>query len=63
MVKKIEKYFSKHVYLNSFSHIMIGLGLGALLTNDFLNPHPVRYGLIFFVVGALGHLYAYVSKK
>lgn len=62
-MKKVEKYFSKHVYLNSFVHVVTGLGLGILLTNGFFNPHPLRYGLFFLVLGALGHLVAYSGKK
>jgi hypothetical protein len=58
-LKKIEKYFSKHVYLNSLGHLIGGVGIGALLTNSFLNPHPVRYGIALIVVAVLFHVYAY----
>ncbi|MBI4100262.1 hypothetical protein HY439_00775 [Candidatus Microgenomates bacterium] len=61
-MKKIEKYFSKHVYMNSISHVFVGLGLGALLANGYFNPHPVRYGMVFLAIGIFGHLYAYFEK-
>lgn len=62
-LKKIEKYFAKHVYLNSLTHLLGGIGIGALLTNGFLNPHPVRYGVAFLAVALLFHAYAYFQGK
>lgn len=62
-LKKIEKYFAKHALVGSLSNLAIGFGLGALLTHGFLDPHPVRYGLMIAGVGVLGYLYAYFSKK
>ena len=61
-MKKIEKYFAKHVYFNSLGHLLTGVGIGALITNGFLNPHPVRYGITLIVVGVLFHAYAYFQK-
>ncbi len=52
-MKKIEKYFAKHIYLNWLGGLIVGTGIGALITNSFLNPHPVRYGLALIVVGLL----------
>lgn len=61
-LKRIEKYFVKHVYANSFAHIIAGVGIGALITNSFLNPHPVRYGITLIAVGLLFYVYAYFQK-
>ncbi|MCL5435123.1 MAG: hypothetical protein M1405_01920 [Patescibacteria group bacterium] len=61
-LKKIEKYFAKHVYFNSLAHLIGGIGIGALITNSFLNPHPVRYGLALLVLALLFHVYAYYQK-
>ncbi|MCL5434858.1 MAG: hypothetical protein M1405_00515 [Patescibacteria group bacterium] len=63
MYKKIEKYFSKHVYVNSFAHLLIGVGVGILITNSFVNPHPLRYGLALVAIGVLIHFYAYFQEK
>lgn len=63
MVKKIEKYFSQHPTVNALSHLLVGLGIGALLTHSVFDPHPVRYGLFFLVLGGMGHLYVYLNKK
>jgi hypothetical protein len=60
-LKKAEKYFSKHVYINSLTHFAAGLGIGALLTHTLFDPHPVRIGLILIALAVLGHLYAYVK--
>jgi len=61
-VKKISRYFSKHVFVNSFVHIVIGAGLGVLLTHGIFDPHPVRFGIIFLVLGVVGYIYAYIGK-
>ena len=62
ILKRIEKYFAKHVYFNSFAHLVVGVGIGALITNSFLNPHPVRYGIALITIGVLFHAYAYFQK-
>lgn len=62
-MKKVEKYFSRHIYQNSFFHVMVGIGFGILLTHDFFDPHPLRYGVGFLLIGALGHVFAYTNKK
>lgn len=62
-MEKINKYFSKHVYLNSIFHVVGGIGIGVLLTHPYFDPHPLRYGIILLLVGLLGHGYAYISKK
>lgn len=61
-LKRIEKYFAKHVYINSFAHLVAGVGIGALITNGFLNPHPLRYGIALITIGVLFHVYAYYQK-
>nr|MBI5455624.1 hypothetical protein [Candidatus Levybacteria bacterium] len=61
-LKRIEKYFAKHVRFNSLTHLIGGIGIGALITNGFLNPHPLRYGVVLLVVALLFHAYAYYQK-
>lgn len=61
-LKKTEKYFAKHVWFNSLTHLIGGVGIGALLTNSFFNPHPLRYGVVLLVVALLFHAYAYYQK-
>lgn len=62
-LKKIEKYFAKHVWFNSLGHLIGGVGIGALLTDGFFNPHPLRWGAGLIVVALLFHAYAYYRKN
>ncbi|MCL6096843.1 MAG: hypothetical protein M1444_04165 [Patescibacteria group bacterium] len=61
-MKRIEKYFAKHVYFNTLTHLIGGIGIGALITNGFLNPHPLRYGVALLVLALLFYTYAYFQK-
>lgn len=56
--KKWLVYFGKHPLHNALSHILIGIGLGMLLTYPMAGAHPVRWGVAFLAVGILGHLWA-----
>ena len=62
-LKRIEKYFAKHVYFNTLTHLIGGIGIGALITYGFLNPHPLRYGLLLLGVALVMHVYAYYEGK
>ena len=62
-MKKIEKYFTKHVWFNSLGHLIGGIGIGVLLTDSFFNPHPLRWGVGLIVVALLFHAYAYYQKN
>lgn len=55
-LKKMKKYYSKHVSENSIVHLIMGLGLGFLLTYPMAGPHPVRWGIAFLAVGLAWHL-------
>lgn len=57
MHKKMKKYFSEHPYYNAGVHLVIGMGLGILLTWPVFMPHPVRWGVGLIVLGILGHFY------
>ncbi len=56
-------YFKKYPMYNSFVHVVIGLGLGALLTYPVAGAHPLRWGLGILAIGLLGHLYPMVEGK
>lgn len=58
LYKKGLVYFSRHPLHNALSHILVGMGLGMLLTYPMAGAHPVRWGVAFLVVGILGHLWA-----
>ena len=61
--KNAMKYFSKNVEFNSATHLLTGIGIGALLTYPIAGMHPVRFGLIFIVLGILGHIWAMTHKS
>jgi len=63
MYKKALKYFSLHPYYNSVVHVLIGLGLGILITYPLVGEHPVRWGIALVALGLLGHLYPLMAKK
>lgn len=46
-----------------FGNLIIGVGLGALLTYPFFGSHPVKWGIALIIVGLLGHLYPKIIKK
>lgn len=56
-------YFGKHIEFNSVVHILIGIGIGALLTYPVAGIHPVRFGLVFLILGILGHVWAATHKS
>ncbi|MDD5147440.1 MAG: hypothetical protein PHV63_02740 [Candidatus Daviesbacteria bacterium] len=62
MYKQISQYFKNHVYYNSAVHILVGIGVGILLTYPLAGAHPVRWGLGFLALGILGHLCPLVKK-
>lgn len=61
--KTMMKYFGKHVEFNSVVHVLIGVGIGALLTYPVAGMHPVRFGLIFLILGLGGHIWAATHKS
>ncbi len=56
------KYFQKHTDFNSLTHISLGVGIGALLTYPVAGGHPVRFSLIFIILGILGHVWAATQR-
>lgn len=59
---RIEGYFSRHVFANSFFHLCAGIGLGALLTHALFDPHPIRWAVGFIAVAAFGHYWAWKTR-
>lgn len=63
MYKQMKRYMKDHPMYNGFVHLIIGVGIGALLTYSVFGSHPVRWGVALIAVGLLGHLYPTMSKK
>jgi hypothetical protein len=60
--QKIIKYYGKHPMYAAFVNLIIGIGIGIIISRP-LGVHPVRYGLIILAVGILGKLYPLVKGK
>ena len=61
-IKKLEKYFSKHIWYGNAVHLSIGIGVGILATYPLVGSHPLRWGIFFLALGLLGHLWAISIK-
>lgn len=60
--KNAVKYFTKHPDQNAFVHLLLGIGIGFLLTYPVAETHPVRWGALFLLLGAIGHVWAAIQK-
>ena len=61
-IKTAMTYFEKHADFNGLTHVLLGIGFGALLTYPLFDTHPVRFGLLFLVLGIGGHVWAATHK-
>lgn len=62
-IRASKKYFEKHADFNALTHVLLGVGFGAVLTYPVFGSHPVRYGLIFLVIGIGCHIWAATRKS
>ena len=62
-MKRVEKYFSRHVMANSAAHLFLGVGLGLLAARPLAATHPVRWALVFIAIGIGIHFMAMTEKK
>jgi hypothetical protein len=60
--KNAMKFFSKYPAQNSFVHLLLGVGIGFLLAYPVVAEHPVRWGALFVLMGAVGHCWAGFQK-
>jgi len=42
--------------LRNASFLLMGVGVGVLLTNPLLNPHPLRWGFVLAAIGLVSYL-------
>lgn len=63
MYKRVVKYLSAHPVYNSTVHVLIGAGIGVLVTYPFIGDHPLRWGVGLLALGVAGHLYPLFVKK
>ena len=43
-------------------HLLIGIGIGILITYPLIGEHPLRWGVAILVAGLLAHLYPLIVK-
>lgn len=60
--QKLLKYFSRHPTYSAIVHLLIGIGVGILITYPVVGSHPLRWGLAILTVGLLAHLYPLLVK-
>jgi hypothetical protein len=60
--KNAMKFFAKYPNQNFFISLIAGIGLGFLLTYPVAGPHPVRWGLVFLLMAAVGFWWAGQQK-
>lgn len=46
-----------------FGSLIIGIGVGALLTYPYFGTHPVKWGIALIAVGLISVLYSKMGKK
>lgn len=58
IIRRLYSYFKKHIFFTDMIHIILGLGIAFIFVGDkFLN-----FGIIFLIIGILGHIHAYVKS-
>jgi len=62
-MEKMKRYFSKHVCMNSLSHLLLGIGLGFVGYRYLAGYDLWTAGLVLIGLGILGHVIALFSKK
>lgn len=58
LYKKGLVYFERHPLHSVLINVLLGIGLGVLLTYPVAGIHPLRWGETFLVIGVLGYLWA-----
>ena len=60
-MKKAMAFMKKHPKYNAIIHALGGVGVGILIAYPIAGIHPVRFGVAFLLVSALGHLYTWFA--
>ena len=62
VLTKLNKYLFKNPVYNALVHLLVGVGMGILMTYPIVGVHPLRFGFGFLVIGVLGYLYPFILK-
>jgi hypothetical protein len=56
------KFFSKYPAQNSLVSLLLGVGIGFLLAYPVIGEHPLRWGVLFVIMGLAGFVWAGFQK-
>jgi len=59
IIKRLYNFFRKNIAFTDAIHISIGLGIGLIIAGD----NFLVSGLIFLLIGIVGHIYAFMKGK
>lgn len=62
-MKKSKKNIQSSFNSQMASHILLGVGLGILLTYPVVGSHPLRWGIGLLALGVVLYLYPQFAKK
>jgi hypothetical protein len=60
--EKMLKYFKAHPRVNALAHLLVGMGVGVLMTYPLVMNHPLRWGFALVGLGLAVHLYPLLDK-
>ena len=61
-MKKAMRFMKKHPTYTASIHAIGGVGIGMLIASPLAGVYPFRFGIVFIIIAALGHIYAWVAK-
>ncbi|MFH0936765.1 MAG: hypothetical protein V1808_00520 [Candidatus Daviesbacteria bacterium] len=62
-MKSANSYLKSHFSYALIVIILLGMGLGILITYPLVGSHPLRWGFGFLALGIAGYLYPLTIKK
>ena len=63
-MEKLNKYFAEHPSFNSLTHICIGLGIAWLVSLAWhCSVVALVQGIVFLLIGIVGHIYPLFAKQ
>jgi len=53
---KCKKYMTQHPHYSAVVNVLLGMGLGVLLTYPIVQEHPLRWAAAFIILAVLGYI-------
>lgn len=61
-MKKLNKNVQSGINYQMAAHVLLGVGLGILLTYPIVGAHPLRWGIGLLALGVIAYLYPSLAK-